>query len=555
MSKNDKPSFLDRGTILAFAVILLFWFGWTKWMDAKYPQSQVAATTAADNQAVPQVNNPSGAPVSKTDPAAPTAAKDAAVAGNTAPANETVTHFSQGPLEFDISSIGMGLKNIQLKDYTSRDGKTIQLAGAERDPAFATRVSPYDQPLNFTVEKKADDTFIGTASSGGATITKTLKVNPSTYSVETSIEVKGATPALKGISTRLVDEMTEPAAKKGFFDVTPDFHTWFVLHDGSKARQPVKRTDANELLQPNVSVASLSVHYFALAVTDKSSIMPRFESRIPANATTATGQLIYEPSTMPETLTLNYTAFAGPKSFALLSEVDPSGNMTGVIDYGTFSIIAKPILWLLKQIHTFISNWGLAIIFLTIIVRLIVLPFNVYSYKSMKVMQKLQPQMNTVRERYKDKSAEEKLKMNAEIMALMKENKANPLGGCLPMLLQLPVFIALYQVLGQSIELYQAPFIFWIHDLSLRDPWFVLPILMGITMFIQQKITPSTMDPAQAKIMMWMPVIFSFFMISLPSGLTLYIFVSTLFGIIQQFVFLRDRKPASGALTAKAKGV
>jgi YidC/Oxa1 family membrane protein insertase len=170
----------------------------------------------------------------------------------------------------------------------------------------------------------------------------------------------------------------------------------------------------------------------------------------------------------------------------------------------------------------------------------------------MKVMQKLQPQMNAVRERYKDKSNEEKLQMNAEIMKLMKENKANPVGGCLPMLLQLPVFIALYQVLGQSIELYQAPFGLWIHDLSIRDPLFVTPVLMGITMFIQQKITPSTMDPQQAKIMMWMPVIFSFFMISLPAGLTLYIFVSTLFGIIQQFVFLRDRKPAGNVQAAKA---
>ena len=253
---------------------------------------------------------------------------------------------------------------------------------------------------------------------------------------------------------------------------------------------------------------------------------------------------------MPASFNLNYTTFAGPKSFNTLQTIDE--DLTQVIDYGMFSFIAKPILWLLKFLQTFIGNWGLAIIVLTIIVRLIVMPFNVYSYKSMKVMQKLQPEMNRIRERYKDKSAEEKLQMNAEIMGLMKTHKANPLGGCLPMLLQLPVFIALYAVLGQSIELYQAPFGLWIHDLSLRDPFFVLPVLMGITMFVQQKITPSTMDPAQAKIMMWMPVIFAFFMISLPSGLTLYIFVSTLFGIIQQFIFMRDRNAAKTVQAAKA---
>jgi YidC/Oxa1 family membrane protein insertase len=164
----------------------------------------------------------------------------------------------------------------------------------------------------------------------------------------------------------------------------------------------------------------------------------------------------------------------------------------------------------------------------------------------MKAMQRVQPEMNRIKEKYKDKSADQKLIMNQEIMQLMKQNNASPLGGCLPTLLQLPVFFALYQVLGQSIELYRAPFIFWIHDLSVRDPFFVLPVLMGATMFAQQRLTPTAMDPQQAKILMWMPVIFSLFMISLPSGLTLYIFVSTLFAIIQQYFFMRDKSTIQG---------
>lgn len=217
-----------------------------------------------------------------------------------------------------------------------------------------------------------------------------------------------------------------------------------------------------------------------------------------------------------------------------------------------FAVIARPILKLLKLIHEGVPNWGLAIILLTIVVRLIVLPFNIYSYRSMKVMQKLQPEMNRVRERYKDLPADQKLQMNQEIMDLMKKHKANPMGGCLPMLLQLPVFLALYQVLGQSIELYRAPFFLWITDLSSKDSYFVLPVLMGGAMFLNQKMTPTTMDPAQAKIMMWMPLIFSFFMISLPSGLTLYIFVSTLFGIGQQYYFVRDRNAVPAATVAKA---
>ena len=153
----------------------------------------------------------------------------------------------------------------------------------------------------------------------------------------------------------------------------------------------------------------------------------------------------------------------------------------------------------------------------------------------MKNMQKIQPLLTSVREKHK----EDPTKMNQEVMALMKEHKVNPLGGCLPILLQLPIFIALYQVLGQSIEMYQAPFMWWIQDLSLKDPFFVLPVLMGVTMYLQQKFTPTTLDPTQAKIMMFMPVVFALFMVALPSGLTLYIFISTLFAVIQQKILMQ----------------
>ena len=154
----------------------------------------------------------------------------------------------------------------------------------------------------------------------------------------------------------------------------------------------------------------------------------------------------------------------------------------------------------------------------------------------MKKMQKIQPQMQAIRERHK---ADPQV-LQKETMALMQREKVNPLGGCLPMLLQMPIFFALFRVLGQSIELYQAPFFGWIHDLSIKDPYYVLPVLMGITLFIQQKTTPTTMDPQQAKVMQFMPIIFSFMMVSLPSGLTLYTFISTLFGVIQQQILMRD---------------
>jgi YidC/Oxa1 family membrane protein insertase len=158
----------------------------------------------------------------------------------------------------------------------------------------------------------------------------------------------------------------------------------------------------------------------------------------------------------------------------------------------------------------------------------------------MKAMQAIQPQIQALKEKYKD----DQQKQQQEMMTLMRENKVNPVGGCLPAILQFPIFIALYQVLGNSIELYQAPFGLWITDLSLKDPYYILPVVMGITMFVQQKITPNTMDPAQAKVLQFMPLIFTFFMISLPSGLTLYMLVGAVFSVVQQMYFMRDKRRA-----------
>jgi YidC/Oxa1 family membrane protein insertase len=197
------------------------------------------------------------------------------------------------------------------------------------------------------------------------------------------------------------------------------------------------------------------------------------------------------------------------------------------------------MLELMKFFYRVIPNYGVAILLLTLLVRLIMFPLQHKSMKSMKKMQELQPYLKGLQEKYKN----DKEKLNKEMMQFMKTHKVNPMGGCLPMLLQLPVFIALYKVLGNAVELYKSPFIFWISDLSSKDPYYVLPILMGIMMFLQQKMTPNpTMDPTQAKMMLFfLPVIFTIFMLSLPSGLTLYIMFSTLLGIVQQYMMNKNK--------------
>ena len=224
----------------------------------------------------------------------------------------------------------------------------------------------------------------------------------------------------------------------------------------------------------------------------------------------------------------------------LLTLVDKT--LVKSIDYGFFSIVAVPILELMKLIYKFIPSYGWAIILLTLLVRGIMFPLQHKSMKSMKRMQDLQPHIKKIQEKYKDN----KELQNKEVMQFMKTHKVNPMGGCLPMLMQLPVFIALYKVLGNSVELYQEPLGLWITDLSAKDPYYVIPVLMGVAMFFQQKLSPkTTMDPTQAKMMLFMPIVFTLFMLNLPSGLTLYILFSTLFGIAQQLFINKTPKTTS----------
>lgn len=230
---------------------------------------------------------------------------------------------------------------------------------------------------------------------------------------------------------------------------------------------------------------------------------------------------------------LSYSMFFVKKEYNYLTDL--GHNLNQAVDFGVWGFFAVWILKGLQFFHKFIPNWGVAVILLTLVIRTITFPLQYKSYASMKKLQVIQPELTKLREKFKD----DPQRMQKESMELFKRSGANPLGGCLPLLLQMPVFFAFYKVLYSAVELVDAPFIFWIQDLSNKDPYFVLPILMTLVMFLQQKITPNTItDPVQKKVMMFMPLIFGVIMKDLPSGLCLYIFVSTLFGILQQlFVF------------------
>ena len=232
-------------------------------------------------------------------------------------------------------------------------------------------------------------------------------------------------------------------------------------------------------------------------------------------------------------MVLNNTLYVGPKIQQELEKIAPGLELT--VDYGVLTFIAKPIFWLLTQIHNVVSNWGWAIILLTMLIKLLFYKLSEASYKSMANMRKVQPRLMAMKERY----GSDRQKMNQAMMKMYKEEKINPLGGCLPILVQIPVFISLYWVLLESVELRQADWIFWFTDLSAKDPYFVLPLLMGISMFIQQKLNPAPMDPMQAKIMSALPIVFTVFFAFFPSGLVLYWVVNNVLSITQQWYITR----------------
>ena len=226
--------------------------------------------------------------------------------------------------------------------------------------------------------------------------------------------------------------------------------------------------------------------------------------------------------------------YLGPKDQEKLAEI--SENLDLTIDYGWLWWVAQPLFWLLTFIHSLLGNWGWSIIFLTIIVKSIFLPLSAKSYRSMANMRRVAPKLTALREQYGD----DRQKLSQEMMGLYKKEKINPLGGCLPILVQMPVFIALYWVLMESVELRQAPFMLWIEDLSIKDPFFILPIIMGVSMFIQMSLNPAPQDPMQAKVMKLMPIIFTVFFLFFPAGLVLYWVVNNILSITQQYIITKQ---------------
>lgn len=275
-------------------------------------------------------------------------------------------------------------------------------------------------------------------------------------------------------------------------------------------------------------------HYFVAGWTPQGKDDREFFIRKVGENLFSAGLILPVPAVAPGQLVrIGVPLYAGPQEQAKLEKIAPGFDL--VVDYGWLTVIASPIYWLLELIHRLVGNWGWSIILLTVLIKALFFPLSAASYRSMAKMKVVTPKLMKIKEQF----AADRNRMNQEMMELYRKEKINPLGGCLPILVQIPVFIALYWVLLGSVEMRHAPWILWIEDLSTKDPYYVLPIIMGVSMVIQTKLNPTPPDPIQAKVMMAMPIVFTFMFLWFPSGLVLYWTINNILSIAQQWQITR----------------
>lgn len=317
------------------------------------------------------------------------------------------------------------------------------------------------------------------------------------------------------------------------FDSYEEGHPLPIFFYNKKLEHPSEKQLTKGYKALNVKLGGISEKYFALLFVDE-------KEKMSADSTYVDGRIdtiltFIESNAISAPVSAELGLFFGPKDSKILKRVNT--ELTVIVDYGFFHFISKPLLMILNFFYSFTKNYGVSIILLTILIKIVFFPLSQKSYRSMKELQKLQPKLEEIRKKY----ANDRESLNREMMLLYKRHGVNPMSGCLPMLVQIPFFIALYQALMMAIELRQAPFMFWIKDLSAADPYYVTPILMGATMLLQQMLTPSTGDVMQKRMMYILPIVFTFMFLNFPSGLVIYWLINNVFSIAQQLVTMKKQ--------------
>jgi YidC/Oxa1 family membrane protein insertase len=418
---------------------------------------------------------------------------------------------AQGPEEYPLGlEISTGERRISVQEILEPDRSSLDLQEG-------------DAPSRIV--------FSGADVTGRA-VRRVYTFSPDRYLVDLQIEIEGIDAPLVqgGMGLNLTERYSADAAGDRY-----TFAGFMGLIDGKLVKK--KKVDDDKSFKGDVVWEGFSDKYFLTCLIPEnnpvSSVILDVEGSVSQGVHGLwTSRLVYniQSHTEGEVSRFAYRFFIGPKEMDVLKESGHS--LRDSIDLGWFGFIAEPLLFVLKFFYKYTHNYGIAIILLTVIIKVLFYPLTRKQYESMKDLQKLQPKMKDLREKFKN----DKERLNKEVMDLYRTHKINPLGGCWPVLLQIPVFFALYRALLNSIELRHAPFMFWIRDLAEKDPCYITPLIMGATMFLQQKMTPTAGDPAQQKMMMLMPVVFTFLFLNFPSGLVVYWLVNNVITIGQQYI-------------------
>lgn len=504
-------------------------------------------------------------PQVQTQPAAQAEAKAQAESATSAEAGPSLEGSGRVTIQTDVirAEIDLAGGNIQLVDLlkypVSKDkpNEPVRLLTDEPGRLFVTqtgflgdtRIAPkhaepwHAEVREYHMEKQALKVPL-VWRGDGVEIVKTFTFEPGSYEVKIDYQVtnSSSTPWSARLYGQLKRNLPPKAEDDNAFIRT---YTGVACRRADDPYEKISFGDIQDLPQnweTEGGWCAMVQHYFLAAWLPAQDQINHFYTKALPEQVYIVGS--YSPEyqvAAGETKTFSARYYIGPKLQRVLGQVAPGLELT--VDYGVFTFIAKPIFWLLEQFFKLLNNWGWAIICTTVIIKALFFPLSAASYKSMAKMRKIQPKMQALKERF----GEDKQRFHQALMQLYREERVNPLGGCLPILIQIPVFISLYWVLVESVELRQAAFLLWLTDLTAKDPYFILPVMMGVTMWIQQKLSPPPADPVQAQVMKMFPLIFTVFFAFFPAGLVLYWVVNNALSIVQQWWTNRQIEGAKNA--------
>jgi len=547
---------MDNQRLLIWAFFgLMLWMTYQTWQQDYSPRpTPVAEEPAVQSPelAAPGAEQTDDLPTLADPGAAPTLPSDAVAAPDPVTPAAAAIRVTTDVLDLEISLQGGTLRKATLLKYPvakDRPDELVELLSPQASTlgliesgvratgggAEATHLSTFES-RQLSYELGSDDEIVvalGWSDPSGIDVEKRYRFTRGSYEIGLEQEVRNGSDALwRGAEyVRIKRHFQEQ--ERSMFDVDSYSFAGPIIYDGEKSDKlpydDLLDDGKYEYYSERGWFGSIQ-HHFLSAVVPTLGVEHKFEVAVVGDNSVSTAIARNIETVAPGSAkSFETTLFVGPKLQSQLEEIDKSLKLT--VDYGWLTIISQPLFWLLSKVFGFVGNWGLSIIVVTFLIKLAFYKLTESSGRSMAKMRNLQPRMKALQDRYKD----DRQALSQAMMELYKREKVNPAAGCLPILIQMPFFLAFYWVLLESVEMRQAPFALWITDLSTRDPYFILPLIMGAAMFMQQKLNPAPADPVQAKVMQIMPVMFTGFFAFFPSGLVLYWVTNTVLSIAQQW--------------------